>query len=106
MLAKSASGGLEHVPLIVVRNISDALVDLGKRGFTRIGLDSDAATDLNGIGPTRPAVIVLGAEGKGLRQRTRENCDVLARIPFTGEIRSINVSNAAAITLYALSPKA
>ena len=105
VLAKSASGGLEHVPLIVVRNLSDALVDLGKRGFTRIGLDSDADTALDSIGPKRPAVIVLGAEGKGLRQRTRDNCDVLARIPFSGEIRSINVSNAAAITLYALSPR-
>ncbi|KQP94386.1 RNA methyltransferase [Methylobacterium sp. Leaf113] len=105
VLAKSASGGLEHVPLIVVRNLSDALVDLGKRGFTRIGLDSDAETALDSIGPKRPAVIVLGAEGKGLRQRTRDNCDVLARIPFSGEIRSINVSNAAAITLYALSPR-
>jgi 23S rRNA (guanosine2251-2'-O)-methyltransferase len=105
VLAKSASGGLEHVPLIVVRNLSDALVDLGKRGFTRIGLDSDADTALDIIGPKRPAVIVLGAEGKGLRQRTRDNCDVLARIPFSGEIRSINVSNAAAITLYALSPR-
>ncbi|SFG47895.1 23S rRNA (guanosine(2251)-2'-O)-methyltransferase RlmB [Methylobacterium gossipiicola] len=103
VLAKSASGGLEHVPLVIVRNLSEALIDLGERGFTRIGLDSEADTDLDTIGPKRPAVIVLGAEGKGLRQRTRENCDVLARIPFRGEIRSINVSNAAAITLYALS---
>ncbi|WP_082494641.1 MULTISPECIES: 23S rRNA (guanosine(2251)-2'-O)-methyltransferase RlmB [unclassified Methylobacterium] len=103
VLAKSASGGLEHVPLVVVRNLAEALIDLGKRGFTRIGLDSDAQTTLDAVGPRRPAVIVLGAEGKGLRQRTRDCCDVLARIPFSGEIRSLNVSNAAAITLYALS---
>ncbi|KQO54473.1 23S rRNA (guanosine(2251)-2'-O)-methyltransferase RlmB [Methylobacterium sp. SD274] len=103
VLAKSASGGLEHVPLVIVRNLSDALIDLGKRGFTRIGLDSEGEATLDSVGPKRPAVIVLGAEGKGLRQRTRDNCDVLARIPFSGEIRSINVSNAAAITLYALS---
>ncbi|KAB1077267.1 23S rRNA (guanosine(2251)-2'-O)-methyltransferase RlmB [Methylobacterium soli] len=102
VMAKSASGGLEHVPLIVVRNLAEALIELGARGFTRIGLDSEAETALDTVGPRRPAVIVLGAEGKGLRQRTRECCDVLARIAFTGEIRSLNVSNAAAITLYAL----
>ena len=103
VLAKSASGGLEHVPLITVRNLAEALIELGERGFTRIGLDSEAETELDAVGPRRPAVVVLGAEGKGLRQRTRECCDVLARIAFTGEIRSLNVSNAAAITLYALS---
>jgi 23S rRNA (guanosine2251-2'-O)-methyltransferase len=101
-MAKSASGGLEHVPLIVVRNLAEALIELGERGFTRIGLDSEAETTLDTVGPQRPAVIVLGAEGKGLRQRTRECCDVLARIALTGEIHSLNVSNAAAITLYAL----
>ncbi len=105
VLAKSASGGLEHVPLVVVRNLAESLIDLGKRGFTRIGLDSEGETTLDVVRPRRPAVIVLGAEGKGLRQRTRECCDVLARIPFSGEIRSLNVSNAAAITLYALSPR-
>ncbi|HEX8417074.1 MAG TPA: 23S rRNA (guanosine(2251)-2'-O)-methyltransferase RlmB [Methylobacterium sp.] len=103
VLAKSASGGLEHVPLVVVRNLAESLIDLGKRGFTRVGLDSEGETTLDAVGPRRPAVIVLGAEGKGLRQRTRECCDVLARIPFSGEIRSLNVSNAAAITLYAMS---
>ncbi|MEA1833423.1 23S rRNA (guanosine(2251)-2'-O)-methyltransferase RlmB [Methylobacterium durans] len=102
VLAKSASGGLEHVPLITVRNLAEALIELGERGFTRIGLDSEAEADLDAVGPRRPAIVVLGAEGKGLRQRTRECCDMLARIAFTGEIRSLNVSNAAAITLYAL----
>ena len=102
VLAKSASGGLEHVPFLVVRNLAEALIQLGEQGFTRIGLDSDAETRLDALVPTRPAVIVLGAEGKGLRERTRACCDVLAKIPFSGEIRSLNVSNAAAITLYAL----
>jgi 23S rRNA (guanosine2251-2'-O)-methyltransferase len=106
VMAKSASGGLEHVPLVIVRNLAEALIELGERGFTRIGLDSEAETSLDAVGPKRPAVIVLGAEGKGLRQRTRETCDVLARIDFTGEIRSLNVSNAAAIALYALRPRA
>ncbi|MFD0935108.1 23S rRNA (guanosine(2251)-2'-O)-methyltransferase RlmB, partial [Methylobacterium trifolii] len=102
VLAKSASGGLEHVPFVTVRNLAEALIELGERGFTRIGLDSEAETSLDALAPTRPAVIVLGAEGKGLRERTRSCCDVLAKIPFSGEIRSLNVSNAAAITLYAL----
>ncbi|WP_375466151.1 TrmH family RNA methyltransferase [uncultured Methylobacterium sp.] len=102
VLAKSASGGLEHVPFLVVRNLAEALIELGAQGFTRIGLDSEAETSLDALIPRRPAVIVLGAEGKGLRERTRTCCDVLARIPFTGAIRSLNVSNAAAITLYAL----
>ncbi|MGU3539689.1 TrmH family RNA methyltransferase [Methylobacterium sp. A54F] len=105
VLAKSASGGLEHVPLVVVRNLAEALIALGERGFARIGLDSEAAVALDAVERRRPAVIVLGAEGKGLRERTRACCDVLARIPFTGEIRSLNVSNAAAITLYALGPR-
>ncbi|MDV2983758.1 UNVERIFIED_CONTAM: 23S rRNA (guanosine(2251)-2'-O)-methyltransferase RlmB [Methylobacteriaceae bacterium AG10] len=103
VLAKSASGGLEHVPLVIVRNLAEALITLGERGFTRIGLDSDAGTSLDAVGPRRPAVLVLGAEGKGLRQRTTECCDLLVRIDATGAIRSLNVSNAAAITLYALT---
>ncbi|WP_232628552.1 23S rRNA (guanosine(2251)-2'-O)-methyltransferase RlmB [Methylobacterium sp. Leaf118] len=103
VLAKSASGGLEHVPLVIVRNLAEALITLSERGFTRIGLDSDAETPLDAVGPQRPAVLVLGAEGKGLRQRTRECCDVLVRIDAVGAIRSLNVSNAAAISLYALT---
>ena len=103
VLAKSASGGLEHVPLVVVRNLAEALITLGERGFTRIGLDSEAGIPLDTVTPRRPAVLVLGAEGKGLRQRTTECCDLLVRIDAVGAIRSLNVSNAAAITLYALT---
>ncbi|GJD64923.1 23S rRNA (guanosine(2251)-2'-O)-methyltransferase RlmB [Methylobacterium frigidaeris] len=106
VLAKSASGGLEHVPFVVVRNLAEALIELGERGFTRVGLDSEAPETLDAVGPRTPLVVVLGAEGKGLRQRTRECCDVMARIPFRGAIQSLNVSNAAAITLYALMPRA
>ncbi|MGH1590030.1 TrmH family RNA methyltransferase [Methylobacterium phyllosphaerae] len=102
VLAKSASGGLEHVPFVTVRDLAEALIALGERGFTRVGLDSDAPESLDALTVARPLVIVLGAEGKGLRERTRGCCDVLARIPFSGAIRSLNVSNAAAITLYAL----
>ncbi len=103
VLAKSASGGLEHVPFLTVRNLADALIDLGERGYARIGLDSDAPRSLDGLVAARPVVVVLGAEGKGLRERTRTCCDVLAGIPVSGAIRSLNVSNAAAIALYALS---
>ncbi len=103
VLAKAASGGLEHVPTITVRNLSDTLIGLGKNGFRRIGLDSEGDTPLSAIGAPRPAVLVLGAEGRGLRQRTRDTCDVVARLDMPGTIKSLNVSNAAAVALYALS---
>ena len=72
-------------------------------GFRLIGLDSDADTVLAAVEKSLPLVIVLGAEGKGLRELTRKNCDVVAKLDFVGAIRSLNVSNAAAIALYALS---
>lgn len=103
VLAKAASGGLEHVPTIAVRNLADALIELGGLGFRRIGLDSDGATPLSAVPAGRPAVLVLGAEGRGLRQRTRACCDVVARLDTPGAIKSLNVSNAAAIALYALN---
>lgn len=103
VLAKAASGGLEHVPFIVVGNLASALIELGERGFQRIGLDSDGDRPLAEVRILRPTVIVLGAEGKGLRQRTRTSCDVVARLDMPGAIRSVNVSNAAAIAMYALT---
>ncbi len=103
VLAKAASGGLEHVPVVSVRNLADALLELGESGFQRIGLDSTGGTALRSLVSTRPTILVLGAEGKGLRQRTRACCDVVARLDMPGAIKSLNVSNAAAIALYALS---
>ena len=103
VLAKAASGGLEHVPLVVVRNLGDALLALGERGVRRIGLDSDGSVPLTEIRGQAPTVLVLGAEGRGLRQRTRACCDVVVRLDLPGAIRSLNVSNAAAIALYALA---
>ncbi len=103
VLAKAASGGLEHVPFLVVRNLAEALITLGERGFRRVGLDSEGEVELSEVPATRPTILVLGAEGKGLRQRTRECCDVVARLDMPGAIKSLNVSNAAAIALYALS---
>jgi 23S rRNA (guanosine2251-2'-O)-methyltransferase len=106
VMAKSASGGLEHVPFIHVRNLGDALEDLGRQGVTRIGLDSDGDVVLDTLTLSRPLALVLGAEGKGLRARTKELCDAVARLDLPGAIRSLNVSNAAAISLYVAMAKA
>jgi 23S rRNA (guanosine2251-2'-O)-methyltransferase len=106
VLAKAASGGLEHVPFVVVRNLAEALIELGERGFQRIGLDSEGSVPLGDVEVRRPLVLALGAEGKGLRQRTRDCCDVVGRLEMPGAIKSLNVSNAAAIALYALTAKA
>jgi 23S rRNA (guanosine2251-2'-O)-methyltransferase len=103
VMAKSASGGLEHVPFTIVRNLAGALQTLGERGFLCIGLDSAGTTPLETVPLHRPVVLVLGAEGKGLRQLTRERCSVLARLDVPGAIKSLNVSNAAAVALYAVS---
>ena len=102
-LAKAASGALERVPWVRVVNLARALEEIGDAGFWRIGLAGEADTDLkDALGPPRVA-LVLGAEGPGMRQNTREHCDALARLPITDSIESLNVSNAAAVALYAAS---
>lgn len=102
-LAKTASGALEHVPLVRVSNLARALDKLASRGFECIGLDSDGEKTIEDDEITGGVAIVLGAEGKGLRRLTREYCDRIVRLDVHGPIRSLNVSNAAAVTLYALS---
>jgi 23S rRNA (guanosine2251-2'-O)-methyltransferase len=103
VIAKAASGALERVPWARVVNLARALEEIGDAGFWRIGLAGDADTDLReALGPQRVA-LVLGAEGAGLRHNTREHCDALARLPITGTVESLNVSNAAAVALYAAS---
>ena len=104
-LAKSASGGLEHVPICSVPNLSRALADLGDLGYWRVGLDSQAAQTLDATRLDRPLALVLGAEDKGLRRLTRERCDVMARLDLPGAIQSLNVSNACAIVLAIASGK-
>ena len=100
VLAKSASGALEHVPLVTVQNLARALEALKKSGFLTIGLDTSGDDEL-GLLPLRlPLALVLGAEGKGLRQLTRTTCDAVARLSLPGAIKSLNVSNAAALSLY------
>lgn len=101
VLAKAASGALELVPYIQVVNLADALGTLAKRGYQTVGLDSDGGTALETAFAGEKIALVLGAEGKGLRQKTRDTVDVLARLEVPGEIRSLNVSNAAAVALYA-----
>jgi 23S rRNA (guanosine2251-2'-O)-methyltransferase len=103
VIAKAASGALERVPWVRVVNLARALEEIGEAGFWRIGLTGDAQTELkDGLGPPRVA-LVLGAEGPGLRPNTREHCDALARLPISDAIESLNVSNAAAVALYAAS---
>lgn len=102
-LAKAASGALEHIPLIRVANLARTLDRLADRGFERLGLDSEADGTIEDGDVTGGVAIVLGAEGKGLRRLTREYCDRIVRLDMTGPIKSLNVSNAAAVTLYAIS---
>jgi 23S rRNA (guanosine2251-2'-O)-methyltransferase len=101
VLAKAASGALDLVPLVEVRNLGDTLLALKERGLGILGFDSEAEAPLRPRSGSTPLAIVLGAEGKGLRQRTRELCDEMVRLDMPGPIKSLNVSNAAAIALYA-----
>src|SRR4051794_15694257 len=101
VLAKSASGALEHIDQVEVKNLADALEQLHEAGFQTIGLDSDGPAELETSFSGEKIALVLGAEGKGLRQKTRETVTTLARLDMPGAIRSLNVSNAAAVSLYA-----
>jgi len=100
VLAKSASGALELVPLVTVQNLARALTEMNDRGFLTVGLDSAGGETLGAVELRQPLALVLGAEGKGLRQLTRETCSTVARLDMPGEIKSLNVSNAAVLALY------
>ena len=103
VLAKSASGALELVPVALVGNLAQALGRLGEAGVTRIGLDGEGEHLIDDEPMAGPLALVLGAEGKGLRRLSRELCDRLCRIGAAGGLASLNVSNAAAVALYAAS---
>jgi 23S rRNA (guanosine2251-2'-O)-methyltransferase len=99
-LAKSASGALEHVPVALVQNLARAMAELKELGVATLGLDDDAERLIEDETFATPTALVLGAEGKGLRELTRTSCDRLVRIATQGPIASLNVSNAAAIALH------
>ena len=103
VLFKAASGAYEHVPFVKVTNLARAMEELRLEDFRFVGLDSEADVTLADVDKSLPLVLVLGAEGKGLRELTRKKCDVVAKLDFSGAIRSLNVSNAAAVALYALT---
>ena len=100
VLGKSASGALDLVDHIEVRNLAEALETLSASGFTTIGLDSEEAVPFESIKPQNRIALVLGAEGKGLRDKTRKTCNLLAKLDMPGAIKSLNVSNAAVLSLY------
>ena len=107
-LAKTASGALERQPYLRVGNLSDAMIELREMGYILLGLEGEAELTVAQAvvqAKGRPIALVMGAEGPGLREKTRETCDHLVRIPFTGGFGSLNVSNAAAVALYAVSQR-
>jgi len=100
VLAKAASGALEYMPIVTVPNLARALEALKRRNVFVVGLDSSGDVDLAHASLRAPLALVLGAEGKGLRQLTRTTCDVVARLDLPGKLKSLNVSNAAALALH------
>jgi 23S rRNA (guanosine2251-2'-O)-methyltransferase len=101
--ARAAAGGLDIVPVAEVVNLARTLVDLKERGFTVVGLDGEASSNLDADPPPEPWVLVLGSEGEGMRRLVRERCDRLAALPIDPRIESLNVSVAAGIALWTLS---
>lgn len=101
-LAKAASGALERMPLIRVTNVVRTLDDLKQAGFWVAGMAGEATQTLASQKLSGKIALVMGAEGEGLRRLTREHCDYLVKLPMTGQVESLNVSNAAAVALYEL----
>lgn len=103
VLAKTACGAVEHTPVAFETNLNRTLETLKEAGYFVYGLDERGETSLPDVKPHKKSVVVLGAEGPGLRRLVRENCDSLVRLPTTGPVSSLNVSNAAVVALYALT---
>ncbi|WP_066719827.1 23S rRNA (guanosine(2251)-2'-O)-methyltransferase RlmB [Sphingomonas pituitosa] len=104
-LARSAAGTLELVPWVRVVNLSRALDEIAEAGFWRIGLTGHAKDNLADVMTAGRVALVLGAEGEGMRQNTEAHCDTLARLPISPKVESLNVSNAAAVALYAVNTR-
>lgn len=105
-IARAASGMLEIVPWVRVVNLARALDEIGEAGFWRIGLAGEARDTLSAAMGSSKIALVLGAEGEGMRQNTAAHCDITARLPISDQVESLNVSNAAAIALYAIATRA
>ena len=102
-LARASAGGLEVTPWVRAANLAQSLETLKDMGYWHIGLDGDTDTPLADVNLGDNLVLVMGSEGKGLRPLVRKQCDQIAKIPMTGAVESLNVSNAAAIALYQLA---
>ena len=105
VIGKSASGALEIVPWVRVVNLARALEELAEAGYWRLGLAGEAEATLADALPAGPVALVLGAEGEGMRHNVEAHCDALARLPIGEAMESLNVSNAAAIALYAVATR-
>jgi 23S rRNA (guanosine2251-2'-O)-methyltransferase len=100
VVAKAAAGALEHLPVVRVTNINRALEDLKRKGYWIYGLDERGEEDYSRVEYNTPTALVLGGEGKGLHEQTRQHCDIAVRIPMAGKISSLNVSVAAGVALF------
>jgi 23S rRNA (guanosine2251-2'-O)-methyltransferase len=105
VLAKAASGALETLPWVRVVNLARALEEMAEAGYWRLGLAGEAEATIGEALPAGPVALVLGAEGEGMRQNIAAHCDALARLPINEAMESLNVSNAAAIALYAVATR-
>lgn len=105
VMAKAASGAMEMVPLITVVNLAQSIQLLKKAGYWVYGLDGEAAKNIGEVKFDAKTAFIMGAEGRGLRRLTAELCDMLVKLPMSGKMESLNVSNAAAIAMYELFRK-